>query len=226
MAIELKPLEIRVLGVLIEKSMTNADTYPLTLNSLTLGCNQKTNRDPVLSLSEGEVAAAVHELQQWQLVSFADTPRGSRANRFRHEVEQRFGWNAVQRAVMAELMIRGPQTLGELRTHVSRMIPPGDTAYLTELLGEFEKAEPPMVRELPRQPGQSTTRWAQLLGGPVNVSHFSAPAAQTSRPEVSPEDEHAHTVLGARIDQLTAEVSDLKAQLAQLRSLIERGVQS
>ncbi|GMU34333.1 MAG: DUF480 domain-containing protein [Planctomycetia bacterium] len=226
MAIELKPLEIRVLGVLIEKSMTNADTYPLTLNSLTLGCNQKTNRDPVLSLSEGEVAAAVHELQQWQLVSFADTPRGSRANRFRHEVEQRFGWNAVQRAVMAELMIRGPQTLGELRTHVSRMIPPGDIAYLTELLGEFEKAEPPMVRELPRQPGQSTTRWAQLLGGPVNVSHFSAPAAQTSRPEVSPEDEHAHTVLGARIDQLTAEVSDLKAQLAQLRSLIERGVQS
>lgn len=226
MAIELKPHEIRVLGVLIEKSMTNADTYPLTLNSLTLGCNQKTNRDPVLSLSEGEVAAAVHELQQWQLVSFADTPRGSRANRFRHEVEQRFGWNAVQRAVMAELMIRGPQTLGELRTHVARMIPPGDIAYLTELLGEFEKADPPMVRELPRQPGQSTTRWAQLLGGPLNVSHFSAPAAQPSRAEVSAEDEHAHTVLGARIDQLTAEVTDLKAQLAQLRSLIERGVQS
>lgn len=226
MAIELKPIEIRVLGVLIEKSMTNADTYPLTLNSLTLGCNQKTNRDPVLSLSEGEVAAAVHELQQWQLVSFADTPRGSRANRFRHEVEQRFGWNAVQRAVMAELMIRGPQTLGELRTHVSRMIPPGDIAYLTELLGDFERADPPMVRELPRQPGQSTTRWAQLLGGPVDVSHISSPPAQTSRADISAEDEHAHTVLGARIDSLTAEVADLRTQLDQLRSLIERGGQA
>lgn len=218
MAIELKSIELRVLGVLIEKSMTNADSYPLTLNSLTLGCNQKTNRDPVLNLTEGEVATALHELQQWQLVTFADTPRGSRANRFQHQVEKRFGWNAAQRAVMAELMIRGPQTLGELRTHASRMTPVGDLNYLTELLTELHQQDPPMVVELPRQAGHSTTRWAQLLGGPIEASKL--PTATLAHSENPDDDAQVNTMLGARIDALTVEVADLRSQIQEIRDLL------
>ena len=220
MAVELKPAELRVLGVLIEKSMTNPDTYPVTLNALTLGCNQKSNRDPVMNLSEGEVGSAVHELQQWQLVSFADTPRGSRANRFRHEVEKRFGWNAAQRAIMAELMIRGPQTLGELRTRASRMTPLGDLSFLTEVLGELQNSEPPMVVELPRQPGKSTTRWAQLLGGPVDASVVSTTTLPHASSEIPTADAHAHALLGDRIDALSAEVASLKSEIAQIRELL------
>lgn len=220
MAIELKPHELRVLGVLIEKSMTNPDTYPMTLNALTLGCNQKNNRDPVLNLTEGEVGLAVHELQQWQLINFADTPRGSRANRFRHEVEKRFGWNAAKRAIMAELMIRGPQTLGELRTRATRMTPLGDMNFLSEVLTELQNSDPPMVIELPRQPGHSTTRWAQLLGGPVDASAVPAATSAHAAEAMAPADAHAHAVLGDRIDALSAEVASLKSEIAQIRELL------
>lgn len=217
---ELKPVELRVLGVLIEKSMTNSDTYPLTLNSLTLGCNQKSNRDPVMNLSEGEVASSVHELQQWQLVTHGDTHRGARSNRFKHEVEKRFGWNAAQRAIMAELMIRGPQTLGELRTRAGRMTPLGDIPYLTELMNELQRCDPPMVVELPRQPGQSTTRWAQLLGGPIDGSVMAAHAVQ-GRSEPMAADASAHAALETRVDALAAEVAAMREELARLNSRIE-----
>ncbi len=211
---ELSPVELRVLGVLIEKSMTNADSYPITLNALTLGCNQKTNREPVMNLTEGEVAAAVHELQNWRLASLGDTQRGARSNRFQHDVEKRFGWNAAQRAIMAELMLRGSQTLGELRARASRMAPLGDGPFLSELLHELQTCDPPMVVELPRQPGQSTTRWAQLLGG--RIESGGLPVSVPARvDELMPDDPAAHATLEARIDALAAEVARLREEFRQ-----------
>src|SRR5262249_6381070 len=134
MNLKLDPIQRRVLGVLIEKSMTQPEYYPMTLASLTAGCNQRSNRDPVMSVSEGEVGRAVWELQQRSLVTQAEPQRGSRANRFRHEVESKLGWSTRDRAVMAELLLRGPQTAGELRGRASRMSPFESVTYVGELL--------------------------------------------------------------------------------------------
>lgn len=205
MAIVLKPNELRVLGVLIEKSMTTPEYYPLTLNAITLACNQKNNRDPVTSLTEGEVGAALHGLTQWQLASQADPDRGSRVNRFRHEVEKRFGWDSPQRAIMAELMLRGPQTPGELKTRASRMTPLTAMDHLQEVLDGLRRWDPPMVTELPRQPGQATTRFAQLLGGEVlSIAPVIAAAAPASFPKESPSLE----ARVARLEEQVAEISD------------------
>lgn len=214
MAIELNANEIRVLGVLIEKAMAVPQSYPMTLNSITAACNQKNNRHPVLTMPEGDVAAAVHTLQQWQLVTIAPPEPGSRSNKFRHEVEKRFGWSTPQKAIMAELMIRGPQTIGELRTNASRMTRLEATDYVREVLAELERMDPPMVRELSRQPGQSATRFAQLLGGPVadNVPSHAGYASTTAPTHSAP-----HAPATSRLDELEAEVAALKADVASLR---------
>ncbi len=207
MAIVLKPHELRVLGVLIEKSMCTPEYYPMTLNAITLACNQKNNRDPVTSLTEGEVGAALHGLTQWQLASQAEPDRGSRVNRFRHEVEKRFGWDSPQRAIMAELMLRGPQTLGELKSRASRMTPLQANDHLQEIVSGFKHCDPPMVAELPRQPGQSTTRIAQLLGGEVTASPAAAPAVAPVGPgDGSPS-------LETRVAQLEARLAEIEARL-------------
>ena len=209
MPIELNAIEIRVLGVLIEKSMTVPQYYPMTMNGITVGCNQKNNRDPVLSLTEGDVAAAVHSLQQWQLASIAPPEPGSRSNKFLHEVEKRLAWSTPQRAIMAELMIRGPQTLGELRTNATRMTRMDAIEYVREVLAELERLDPPMVCELPRQPGRSAVRFAQLLGGPVvDSAPSSVPAAVHTAPT---------NTTASRLDQLEADVAVMRSELETLR---------
>lgn len=190
-----------------------------------LGCNQKTNREPVTNLSEGQVAGALHELQKWRLVSHADTQRGARANRFRHDVEKRFGWNAAKRALMAELLLCGPQTLGELRGRAARMTPLGDLPYMTELMSELQKGEQSMVIELPRQPGRSATRWAHLLCGPIDatapdtsaqsISSTDAPATMPAPIEKSDESLHAE------VATLRAELAELRVEVRSLRALIQ-----
>jgi uncharacterized protein len=219
MAIVLKPIELRVLGVLIEKSMCTPEYYPLTLNAITLACNQKNNREPVTSLTEGEVGAALHGLTQWQLASQADPDRGSRVNRFRHEVEKRFGWDSPQRAVMAELMLRGPQTLGELKTRASRMTPLTAMDHLQGVIDELRRRDPPMVTELPRQPGQSTTRFAQLLGGEVTAI---APAAPVAPPVAPAPPRDTSPSLEGRVARLEEQIAELKDRLRSLEGGNER----
>jgi uncharacterized protein len=228
MALTLKPVELRVLGVLIEKSLALPAYYPMTLNAVIAACNQKSNRDPVLELPEAEVAAALHQLHQWQLVSQAPPDRGSRANRFCHEVERRFGWNAAQRALMAELMLRGPQTVGELRARASRMTHLESPEYTHDLLKELMTTDPPMVVELSRRPGQSTTRFSQLLGGPVGTESAIEPAASCAPvPARGPRDEPRvdASAMEARVTTLEQEMANLQASLAGLRQrLREAGV--
>ena len=213
MAVELKEHELRVLGVLIEKSLGLPQYYPMSINSITLACNQKNNREPVMALTEGEVSSALHGLQLWQLVTQAPPEPGARVNRFRHEVEKRFGWNAPMRAIMAELMVRGPQTIGELRTNAGRLTHLDAPDHVREVIGELQRSDPPMVAELPRQVGQSAIRFGQLLGGPVKEmadtkTVAQAPSSAAPRPTPVPGD------LLARIKNLEDRVAALESEMA------------
>lgn len=202
----------RVLGVLIEKSMTTPAQYPLTLNAIATGSNQLTCRDPVMSLSEGEVAKAVHDLQMLQLVTQAPPDRNSRSNRFMHAVEQRFGWGTRERALMAELLLRGPQTIGELKGNGSRMTPLEDIHYVSELLGALAGRDPAFVRELPRQPGKSVVRYDHLFY-PADEPREYVVATGPAEPHPEP---MADVSLTARIERMEAEVATLRDRLTRL----------
>lgn len=220
MSFDLKPSAIRVLGVLLEKSLSQPAYYPMTLSAITAACNQKTNREPVTAYGENDVGDALTALRRHQLASQADPERNSRAVRFRHEIEGCFDWNAAQRAIMAELMLRGPQTVGELRGRASRMTHLASTEYARELLGELERADPPLVEELPREPGRSARRFTHLLGGegsstrdaavaPTDVVSASVAVASGSEP-------------ADRILKLEEEVANLKASLALMRHALRQ----
>jgi uncharacterized protein YceH (UPF0502 family) len=224
MAVSLNPVELRVFGVLIEKSLALPAYYPMTLNAILAACNQKSSRDPVMELTDGQVASAVHQLQQWQLASQAPPEPGARANRFRHEAEGRFGWNAAQRAIMAELILRGPQTLAELRSRASRMARLESGDYARDLLRELMTADPAMVVELPRQTGQSATRFAQLLGGPVEAASQPAAVPYPASGGEASAGEGAASVEG-RVTLLEEAVANLQASMAGLRQrLREAGI--
>ncbi len=206
----------RVLGVLIEKSMTTPGQYPLTLNSIVTGANQLTCRDPVMSLSEGDVAKAVHDLQMLQLVTQAPPDRNSRSNRFIHAVEARFGWGTRERALMAELLLRGPQTIGELKGNGSRMTPLEDIHYVSELLGALAGREPAFIRELPRQPGKSVVRYDHLFYPADEPREYSVVAASAAEaPHAEPA---ADASLSARVERLEAELETLRDRLSKLEA--------
>lgn len=220
MSFDLKPAAIRVLGALLEKSLSQPAYYPMTLSAVTAACNQKTNREPVTAYGESEVGDALTALRRQQLASQSEPERNSRAIRFKHEIEGRFDWNAAQRAIMAELMLRGPQTVGELRGRASRMTHLASTDYARELLAELERADPPLVMELPREPGRSARRFVHLLGGEVS----STPDAVAASTEVvSASGAVANTSEPAdRILRLEEEVANLKASLAGMRDALRQ----
>ena len=240
MSITLDPIQRRVLGVLIEKSMTTAGSYPLTLTALTTGCNQLSCRDPVMHLNEGEVGAALHVLQRYQLAGQAPPDRNARSNRFLHRVEERFGWDTRERALMAELLLRGPQTPGELKTNASRMSHLDDLQYVMELLAGLAKHETPFVLELPRQPGKAAARWdhclypegeAQAAGGPGAPANVTAIAgAAASEGEIaggaaavagaSREAAGSMGQLAERVAVLEQAVADLRAAMAALQDRV------
>ncbi|GJQ27461.1 MAG: UPF0502 protein [Phycisphaerae bacterium] len=220
MAVTLTPQEARVLGVLIEKSLALPEYYPMTINAITAACNQKNNRDPITHYTEADVSTALHGLTRWQLVSQAPPDRNSRVNRFIHEVEKRFGWSTPQRAIMAELFLRGPQTAGELRANASRMFRLEALDYVNELLTELQTSDPPFVAVLPRQPGQSAIRHGHLLCGEDSIAVSavveeavdSAPMARTTSSHASPLSE---------IESLRSGLQQIKAEVQALRDEIE-----
>lgn len=170
----LNDYEQRVLGVLLEKSLTNPGSYPLTLNAVLLGANQKQNRDPVVEYTESDVSRALHSLQLKGLVKQAAPALGARANRFEHHVVEALHWDQREQAVMAELLLRGRQTPGELRTHASRMVPLQDMESVFAILRDLGAADPPFVVELTREPGRSANRWQHRL---CEVKSVAEPAA-------------------------------------------------
>ena len=204
-------LETRVLGVLVEKQHTVPDAYPMTLNAIISGCNQKTSRDPVLNASDAEVQATLDRLKGLSLVIESS---GGRVMRYAHNTERVLGVPSQAVALLTALMLRGPQTVAELRINSDRIHRFADTSSVEGFLHELaQRPAGPLARELPRQPGTRETRWVHLLSG--------APATTSEPPDDAAASDDLITAgelaaLKANVDDLQAEVAALKATVAAL----------
>jgi hypothetical protein len=199
-------LEARVLGVLVEKQHTVPDTYPLTLNALAAGCNQKTSRDPLLSATDAEVGAAIDELRTR---SFVVETSGGRVMRYAHNVERVLGIPSQAVALLATLMLRGPQTVAELRQNSERLHRFADASAVESFLDELAaRTDGALAIELPRHPGARETRWMHLLSG-------QPPAAAAIAVEAAGSD---GLVAAGEIAALKANVAALQRQVAALEA--------
>ncbi|HSK62977.1 MAG TPA: YceH family protein [Pyrinomonadaceae bacterium] len=210
MADVLTDIETRVLGALVEKQISTPEYYPLTLNALTLACNQKNNRHPVTAYSENEVAQAVESLREKNL-AYVFYGSNSRVPKYKHVVPEVLHLNAAETALLCVLMLRGPQTPGELRGNASRLYEFSGLDQIEQTLAGLITHEPdPLVARLPRQAGQKEVRFGQLLSGDVPVEIHPAPARTSSR-----------QTLEQRVDALAAEVETLKAQFEEFKKQFE-----
>ncbi len=205
-------IEARILGCLIEKELTTPEYYPLSLNALTNACNQKSNRDPVMSLEEEEVVRALDALRFKQLVVLSAD--GGRVPKYRHILAEKLRLVPAELAVMCELLVRGPQTVGELRTRSERMHPLADLAAVEEVLRELMEREQPLVTRLVRQPGRKESRYGHLFGGePEAIPEEASAPPEAARLRVMAENE--------RLTQLEGEVVSLRSEVAELRRMVE-----
>ena len=203
---DLDDVEVRVLGCLIEKQRTTPDQYPLSLNALRLACNQATNRDPVVDYDEPTVRAAIDKLSRRGWVRLASGP-GSRVAKYRHLLDEQLGRVPSQIALLAVLMLRGPQTPGELKQRVERLYPYGSIDEVERALEALADAE--LAEKLPRRPGQSQDRWRHLLGGAS-----SEPAEpQRSTSFESDTVSQAPSALEGRVARLEEQVAELQRRL-------------
>ena len=217
----LDPQELRVLGCLIEKGITTPDYYPMTLNALTTACNQKSSRDPVVQYDEKTVVRALDSLREKKLtrvVSGADM----RVSKYHHCFNEQTGFNAAEVAILCELMLRGPQTVGELRSRCSRMFCFDDlTAVESSLSDLMNRAAGEAVIKLPRQPGLKEARFAHLLGEPSEIE-VSEEADQDGPRLLRPEPVRvAMDAENERLDCLEATVHELRLEIATLRTQLE-----
>ncbi len=221
MAIILSAHEARVLGALIEKEATTPEYYPLSVNALANACNQKNNREPVMQLDETDIRRALNRLQDHQLVAAV---RDSRVAKYEHRLQEVFNFTRGETAVLCVLLLRGPQTPGELRGRTERMHRFEELDDVLSVLDKLAQRDPPLVTALPRQPGSREIRYAQLLSGePVLTTHPIAAAPQPiavtedSVPSAAPSSDHERLLqLEAEVATLRQEVADLKAKLSDL----------
>ncbi|PYV53189.1 MAG: DUF480 domain-containing protein [Acidobacteria bacterium] len=227
MNILLNEVECRVLGSLIEKEITTPEYYPLSLNALVNACNQKSNRDPVMNLDEAAVRQALHSLDGQSLVRSVSAS-DSRVTKYEHRLQEAFNFYRHEIAILCVLLLRGPQTPGELRTRAERMHPFDDLSAVQSSLQHLMKREPPLVKVLPRQPGTKESRYAHLLSGDVdlhdNVESFEAkPEAKETATTISADGErNAHleeeiASMRKEVSDFHKEISDLKQQFAQFK---------
>jgi uncharacterized protein len=215
----LNEVECRVLGALAEKEITTPEYYPLSLNALINACNQKSNREPVMNLDEAAVRKALHSLDAQSLVRSVSAS-DSRVTKYEHRLQEAFNFYRHEIAILSVLLLRGPQTPGELRGRTERLHHFDDLSALQSSLQHLMKREPPLVKVLPRQPGTKEARYAHLLSG--DVGGFEA------RPDVVASPATAISVYSERlthlVDEVAAlrnEVADLKEQLAVFRRQFE-----
>ena len=203
----LTEIEARVLGSLVEKELTTPAYYPLSLNALMNACNQKSNRHPFMTLDEASIAQALRVLDQKGLAGPADN-MDSRVKKYEHRLQEAYNFNRHEVAILCELLLRGPQTPGELRSRAERMHHFDDLGIVQSTLQRLMKREPSLVKILPRQPGTKEARYAHLLSGDV----------EAWEPEPSSHAEAAPNSVGDdRIARLESEVAELQKEIAELK---------
>lgn len=221
------PIDIRILGVLLEKQMTTPDYYPLSLNALILGCNQKSNRDPIMDLNEHEVLDALQQLRNDHLVWQVRTA-GSRVSKYEQNLKEVAEFSIQETAVLCELMLRGPQTLGELRARCARMFEFSGTAEVEHIIGKLMNPERGVfVKELPRLPGRKEPRYAHLFGkiDPAAESQRTTPGESSHMGDMEPSGKSrdgAGTENADRIDELDRRLTDLEAANNRINDLEQK----
>lgn len=217
---KLDPVEIRVLGVLLEKEQTTPEACPLSVNAVIAGCNQKTNRDPVMQLTEDQVVSALDRLRQEVLVWRTES---ARAERWQQSVVRRWGLERAGKALMTLLLLRGPQTPGELRSRSDRMFEFASVQDVEEALRRMAEIDEPLVQEMPRRPGQKETRWTHLVGDIPEAP----PEAREARPALAEPDlaaaapsRTALSSLNARLEKVEELVAKLAEDVETLKSLL------
>ena len=212
--VKLTPAEARVLGSLIEKEITTPDYYPLSMNALMNACNQRSNREPIMDLDEDDARQALHGLEAKHLAGRARSADG-RVTKYEHWLGEAYNFSRAETALICVLLLRGPQTPGELRGRTERLHEFTEISDVTAGLQKLMEREPPLVALLPRQPGARESRYAHLLCGPVE-SALALPEARTA--------EQPHAVTSQhddRIAQLEATVAELQREIAALREKID-----
>jgi len=206
---KLDPAEVRVVGSLLEKEQTNPETVPMTVNAIIAACNQKTNREPVMQLTETAVVEALDRLRQEVLVWRTE---GARTERWQQSVVRRWGLDRAGKALMTLLLLRGPQTPGELRTRSERMNPFTSLEEVEEALRRMAGIDEPLVMELPRRPGQKEARWTHLVGD-------AAPEAEPEEliPDAADAGGLPRPSLASRVERLEEMVARLAEELEALK---------
>ena len=207
----LSAIEARVLGALVEKEVTTPEYYPLSLNALINACNQRNNREPVTSLGEDEVRQALHGLEDMGLAGPARAD--GRVSKYEHHLGEAFNFTRAEAALVCVLLLRGPQTPGELRGRTERLHSFSEIADVLATLQKLTDRDPSLVALLPRQPGARESRYAHLLCGPVESIAVPAPAFERATPAPSVDEE--------RIARLEATVDDLRRQFEALTQKID-----
>jgi uncharacterized protein YceH (UPF0502 family) len=206
--------EARILGCLIEKAAITPEVYPLTINATVVACNQKTSRDPIMQLETGAVAHALRQLEECSLVRVA--PSSQRALRYEHRFDAIYGVTARQRAVLCALLLRGPQTLGEIHTRTERLADFPAFDDVRDTLERLIQREPALVARIAHAPGQREDRYMHLLCGPVDASILEA--ASSARPPAP-----RASALEERIENLEREVATLRDEIAALTARLDSG---
>lgn len=204
------PVAVRVLGSLIEKERTTPDNYPLTLNALVAACNQTTNREPVMHLEETAVVQALDDLKRRSLVNEVFRS-DSRARRYRHVLSEKLSLHDAETALLCVLMLRGPQTTGEIRTRTARMFEFRDLAHVDVTLQALMTLTTPLIMQLPRQPGQKEVRYGHLLAGQPEMPVFEPKASHGSG------DDDRVTALEQTVETLRGELAELRGAFDEFR---------
>jgi hypothetical protein len=210
--IVLTAAQARVLGALVEKEVTTPDYYPLSLNALMNACNQRSNREPVTDLDEDAVRMALHGLEDKGLGGRARNA-DSRVTKYEHWLGEAFNFSRAETALICVLLLRGPQTPGELRGRTERMHRFEELTDVTGGLQKLMEREPSLVAVLPRQPGTKESRYAHLLSGPVEAASFTAPPVYASA--------SGDGVDSDRLARLEAEIAELRTEMAALRQRVD-----
>ena len=203
--------QARVLGSLIEKEVTTPDYYPLSLNAIINACNQRSNREPVTALDEDDVRSALRGLEDKGLAGRARNSDG-RVTRYEHWLGEAFNFSRAETALICVLLLRGPQTPGELRGRTDRMHRFEELTDVAAGLQKLMEREPPLAAVLPRQPGTKESRYAHLLSGKIEAAGMTAPPVYSPSAEAAEPD---------RIDRLEAEIAELRTEVAALRQKID-----